>query len=102
MDRLQQLLAMLEKEPGDAFCLYGVAQEHARADRHDEALGWYDRTIAADPGYCYAYFHKARSLEALGRVPEAIATLRAGAAEADRCGDRHARSEIGGYLDELE
>ena len=32
-DRLRKLLALLEKEPGDAFCLYGVAQEHARAGR---------------------------------------------------------------------
>ena len=61
-DRLARLLALLESEPGDAFCLYGVAQEHARAGRHEEALAWYDRSLAADPDSGYAYFHKARSL----------------------------------------
>ena len=101
-DRLHRLLAMLEREPGDAFCLYGVAQEHARAGRHVEALEWYDRALAADPAYCYAYFHKARSLEELDRLEDARATLRAGTEAASRAGDSHALSEIRGYLDQLE
>ncbi len=101
-DRLRKLLALLEKEPGDAFCLYGVAQEHARAGRHDEALGWYDRAIAADPDHGYAFFLKARSLEELERIADACATLRAGIEAARRGGDRHALSELQGYLDQLE
>lgn len=101
-DRLRKLLALLEKEPGDAFCLYGVAQEHARAGRHVEALGWYDRAIAADPDHAYAFFHKARSLEELERVGDACAALRAGIEAARRGGDRHALSELQGYLDQLE
>jgi|688.fasta_scaffold1751004_2 tetratricopeptide (TPR) repeat protein len=101
-DRLARLLALLESEPGDAFCLYGVAQEHARAGRHEEALAWYDRSLAADPDSGYAYFHKARSLEELDRVADACAALRAGAEAARRSGDSHALAEIRGYLDQLE
>jgi tetratricopeptide (TPR) repeat protein len=100
-DRLQALLAMLEREPGDAFCLYGIAQEHARAGRHPQALEWFDRAIAADPDGAYAYFHKARSLEELDRVPEAVATLRTGLEAARRARDGHAASELAGYLDQL-
>ena len=34
-DRLAQLMRMLETDPSDAFCLYGIAQEHAKAGRHE-------------------------------------------------------------------
>lgn len=100
-DRLTQLLRMLEAEPSDPFCLYGVAQEHARAGRHGEAVAWFDRTIDADPSHCYAYYHRAKSLEADGREEDARTTLRAGIDAARRCGDRHALSELSAYLDEL-
>lgn len=100
-DRLAQLLKLHAAEPADPFCLYGIAQEHARAGRHEEALGWYDRALAADPAYCYAYFHKARSLEELERIDDACAVLRAGAEAARLAGDGHALSEIRGYLDQL-
>lgn len=101
-DRLRKLLALLEREPGDAFCLYGIAQEHARAGRHEEALGWYDRAIAAEPDHGYAFFHKARSLEELDRIADACTVLRAGIEAARRGGDRHALGELTGYLDQLE
>ena len=93
-DRLNRLLKMLDAEPGDAFCLYGIAQEHAKADEHDVALGWYDRAIAADPDDGYLHFHKARSLESLDRMAEAIDAVDAGLAAARRGGDAHALSEL--------
>lgn len=99
--RLAQLLKLHANEPGDPFCMYGIAQEHARAGRHEEALSWYDQTIAADPGYCYAYYHKARSLEDLERIDDACAVLRTGLEAAKRVSDSHALSEIRGYLDQL-
>jgi tetratricopeptide (TPR) repeat protein len=76
-DRLAQLLKLLEADPADAFCLYGVAQEYARRGNADEAVRWYDRCLGVDPLYCYAYFHKAKALEELDRVSDAVATLRA-------------------------
>jgi tetratricopeptide (TPR) repeat protein len=91
----------LAVEDGDRF-KEGIAQEHARAGRHAEALGWYDRALASDPAYCYAYFHKARSLEELDRADEACATLRTGIDAARRAGDSHALGEMRGYLDQLE
>ena len=99
--RLAQLLKLHASEPADPFCMYGIAQEHARAGRHLEALGWYDQTIAADSGYCYAYYHKARSLEDLERIDEACEVLRAGLEAAKRAADSHALAEIRGYLDQL-
>lgn len=101
MPSIADLERLLAADPNDAFLLYGMAQEQAKAGNHARAVQWYDRCLAADPAYCYAYFHKARSLEAAGRAPEAIATLMAGAAAARTAHDAHAAGEIAGYLDEL-
>lgn len=92
---------MVESDPSDAFCLYGLGQEYARRGKLDEAIAWYDRCLASDPDQCYAYFHKARALEQAERVDDAIATLRTGLDRARRSGDAHAASEIAGYLDTL-
>lgn len=100
-ERLDRLLALLAAEPDDGFVLYGLGQECQKLGRLDEAVAWYDRTIAADPKQCYAFFHKAKALEAAGRRDEAAATLATGLAQARRVGDLKAASEIEGYLDEL-
>ncbi len=100
-DRLAQLLRLVESEPNDAFLLYGVAQEHGRRGATDEAVRWYDRCLAADPNYCYAYFHKARTLEEANRTAEAVAALKLGLERARAVRDQHAASEIAGYLDQL-
>ena len=92
---------MLAAAPGDTFILYAIAQEHAKAGRHTEAVAFYDRCLAVDPAYCYAYFHKARSQVALGHDDQAQETLSAGIAAARKAGDTHAQSELSGFLDEI-
>ncbi len=100
-DRLTRLLALLESDPEDAFCLYGIAQEHAGRGDHEAAIGWYERAATADPNDGYIHFHRARSLEALDRRTDAVAAVRAGLDAADRGGDAHARAELSALLDEL-
>lgn len=100
-DRSEQLKRMLQDDPADTFCLYGLALEHAKAGRHDDAISLFDRTLEIDPHYCYAYFHKAKSLEAAGRVDEAMRALGTGQARAREAGDAQAMNEIAAYLDEL-
>lgn len=100
--RLDKLLRLLEAEPNDPFVLYGIAQELAKLDPptggHGRALEYYDRCIAADRHYNYAYFHKAVSLQALGRTDEARSTLEAGIAAARESRDEKALSEMSGML----
>lgn len=102
MPSIAQLTKLLEAEPNDPFLMYGIAQEHLRLGDYDEAVAWFDRTIAADPKHGYAYFHKARAHEAAGRTPEAADTVRAGITVARAANDQKAWSELQGYLDELE
>lgn len=101
-ERLVKLRALLAAEPDDGFVLYGLAQECQKLGRLDEALGFYDRAIAADPKQCYAFFHKAKTLELAKRRGEIGDVLRAGLARARAVGDFKAASEIEGFLDEVE
>lgn len=105
MPSIAQLEKLLALDASDPFVLYALAQEHAKVgtvDGHTRATEYYDRCIAADGAYCYAYFHKAKSLESLGRTNDATQTLRAGLAAATRAGDAKAQSEIQAYLMAIE
>jgi len=95
-ERLAKLMKILAVDPADPFVLYGIAQEHAKAGDHAAAVAFYDRTIAADPAYCYAYFHKARVQAAAGDLTGARATALAGVQAAHRAGDVKALNELTG------
>ncbi len=100
--RMVQLTRLLEREPRDAFVLYGLGQEHAKAGSHAEAIAMFDRALEADPTTFYAYFFKAKCLVALGRRAEAIAIAEAGLTAATRAGDAKAANELGALVMELE
>jgi len=101
MPTVEQLERLEASDPNDPFIAYALALELAKQGEHDRALEAFDRCLALDADYLYAYFHKARSLEALGRVPDATALLEAGAARARKIGDAKALAEITGYRDAL-
>jgi len=101
MPSIQQLQKLLEADPNDTFVLYGLAQEHAKAGETEAAVGYYDRVLAIDPHYCYAYFHKAKTLEEDARTAEAVAVLQQGLAAARQANDTKAAGEIAQFLDEL-
>ena len=100
-DRLAKLLKILAVEPTDAFTLYGVAQEYAKLGDTPNAVAHYDRCLAADPAYCYAYYHKARTQQDSGDEPAAIATLLLGIETAKRVNDSKALGELTALLDSL-
>ena len=54
-DRMSQLRNMLESEPDDAFCLYGIAMEYAKAGQTDRAIAHFDRTIEVQATLRKAY-----------------------------------------------
>lgn len=101
MPSIAQLEKLLQADPNDTFVLYGLAQEYAKTGEHAKSIAFYDRCLAADPAYCYAYFHKARVQEVAGDIPGAIATLKAGVAKSREVGDAKALNEIAAALDML-
>ena len=100
--RLRQLRQMLEKTPDDPFLLYGIALEYKKARDPQQALGYLERVIKADPGYCYAYFQRGQIQESLGDTEAARCTYLDGIEAAGRKGDAHARSELEGALGMIE
>ncbi len=101
MSRLDKLLKILAAEPGDAFTLYGIAQEYSKAGDAARAVEFYDRCLAANPAYCYAYYHKAKTQADAGDPNGATATLRSGLEVAKHAGDAKAAGEIAALLDSL-
>lgn len=97
-ERLDKLLKMLEKQPNDTFLLYGIALEHHKLGNPLAALEFFDRVLALDPNYCYAYHRKGQILEETGDLEGARAAYRAGVEAAERAGDDHAREELAASL----
>ena len=100
--RLNQLIALHEKEPLDPFLTYGIALEHAKLHDHTQALHWLDKTLALDANYCYGYYQKAKVLSAMGKDDEARAAAEAGISRAKTLNDAHAQSELSDLLATLE
>lgn len=100
-DRLAQLTKLLSADPADTFILYGLATEYAKLGQLDHAITHFDRCLAVDPDYLYAYYHKAKLLSEHDRLPEAIAALNTGISRAKAARDAKALSEMSALLDEL-
>lgn len=93
-DRLAQLESLHRAEPDDPFLTYGIALEHMKAERFDDAISWFDQTLGLDSKYCYAYFQKAKALSELGQDDDAIRVLDEGIATAAEAGDAKAQGEL--------
>lgn len=100
MPSIEQLRALLEATPDDPFVPYAMAQEHAKLSRFADAVEWYDRCLAMDPGCCYAYYHKARALLELGRRNEALVCIATGKTSALAAKDGHAHAELSALEEE--
>jgi tetratricopeptide (TPR) repeat protein len=101
-ERLEKLQKMLDRDPSDAFLLYGIALEHKKLGDSVKAVEFLDRVIALDPGYCYAYFQKGQVQESLGETVAARTSYERGVEAAKQKGDAHAQSELEGALSMLE
>ena len=93
---------MLERQPRDAFLLYGVAMEYRKRAAFDLAVEFFKKAIEVDPGYCYAYFHQGQTFEMMKQPQAAAEVYRQGIAAAERTGDAHALEELQAALDLLE
>ena len=100
-DKLTKLQQMLQREPRDAFLLYGIGMEYKKLQEFDRAIEHFNRVIEVDPGYCYAYFQRGQTYELLGESEPAKQSYRDGVAAADRAGDAHAKEELQAALEML-
>ncbi|MGD9791411.1 MAG: tetratricopeptide repeat protein [Phycisphaerales bacterium] len=103
MPSIEQLERLLKVDENDAFVHYALAMEHTKAGEGSLALAieHFDRCLAIDPNYLYAYYHKARVLIEAGRNGEGAEILRAGLAKAREARDGKAMGEMEGLLDSI-
>jgi predicted Zn-dependent protease len=99
--RRQKLEALLAESPDDAFLIYGLAMDDWGAGRTEEALNGLRHVLRVDRDYVAAYLQQGQLLASLSRPEEAIAILKTGMEVANRIGDSHAASEMGGLLQSL-
>jgi len=95
--RLEKLYKFLAATPNDPFLLYAIALEHKKSDA-PKAIEYLNKTLSADPLYCYAYFQLGQVYEQMGDVESAKRSYTDGIAAAQKAGDAHAQSEISGAL----
>lgn len=74
-ERLYDKVLKRDRNNPDALNLKGVVASHT--GRHQYAISFFDRAVAALPGYAEPHFNKAVSLAALGRSEEALASYEA-------------------------
>jgi tetratricopeptide (TPR) repeat protein len=98
MPTLMQIEKLMAKDPSDPFVLYAYAIALGKNNEHARAVEYFDRCLAADRLYTYAYYHKAKTLEAMGRRDEVKSTLTQGLKAAREARDGKGISEISGYL----
>jgi tetratricopeptide (TPR) repeat protein len=101
-ERLDKLLQMLAKEPGDTFLLYAIALEHKKAADYRQSLEFFQKVIEKDPLYCAAFQHAGQTHELNGNISGAREAYRLGIEAAAKKGDQHAREEMEGALAMLE
>lgn len=101
MSRIEQLRKMWDADQADPDVPYMIAQEHGMTGDHAQAVTWYDHCLDIDPDYHYAYYHKARALEAMGRGADAAMVLRDGLERARDAANAKAADELAAYLEEL-
>jgi tetratricopeptide (TPR) repeat protein len=92
--RLELLEQMASREAPDAFSLYGLALEYAKAQRSEEALATFERLRSVHPDYLPMYLMAGQLLIDLDREPDAKPWLEQGIALATRQGNGKARGEL--------
>ena len=100
-DRLESLLALYKKDPGDSFVKYGIALEYLSRKDYIRAEDFFNLIIKDDPNYLPAFMQYAQMKVNQNKIEEAKDLFRKGIIIARETGDKHALNELEEFLDEL-
>ena len=101
-NRIDALLAMLERGRDSALLRFSLGNEHFAAGDFAEAGLHLSKAVELDRGYSAAWKLLGRSLAELGREEEAIEAWRSGIEVARDKGDRQAVKEMTVFMRRLE
>ncbi len=94
MDRLGKLKGLLEKNPDNAFALYGIAMEYRSRGQLERASEYFEELLNRSPGYRAAFMQYGLTLAGLGQVEGARQVYEKGIGICQQAGDAHAVSEL--------
>jgi Tfp pilus assembly protein PilF len=101
MERIEKLIAYLEKEPRDSFLRHALGLEYVKLGKVEEARVAFETVITTEPAYVATYYHLAKLLEKMGDSSKAMKIYEQGIAMAKAAGDNHARNELQMALEEM-
>ncbi len=84
--RIQTFRALLARQPDHALARFGLATELAKGGEHAEAAEHFAHYLGAHDDEGNGWQRYAESLQALGRLPEALEAIARGIDAADRHG----------------
>ncbi len=96
MNRLDQLLELLNGSPDEPFLLFALAKEYEGSGKLSEAMDYYRQLLSTDPEYVGAYYHTGKLYEKFLQPDKAIEIYGLGLNVAKRQKDMHSFSELKG------
>jgi tetratricopeptide (TPR) repeat protein len=100
-ERISQAQKMANDDPENELGHYRLGQLLMEAQRYDEAIGAFNRTLELSPMFSKVYELLGRAQIESGKRDEAVKTLRKGFEVADERGDNKPREEMVKLLQEL-
>ncbi len=102
MSRKEQLLSLLESDPGEPFLLFALAKEFENESQAEQALAIYERLVTEHPDYIGTYYHFGKLLVLLHHADEAQLIFQNGIHKAVSVNDMHSAQELRSALDQLD
>ncbi len=94
MDRLEQLLEMLNDNPGDNFLLFALAKEYEKKDNLKQAKHYYIELTNKHPKYVGTYYHLGQLYQKEGELKLALQSYEKGMKIAQEVNDEHSYREL--------
>ena len=102
LNRIDMLLAMLEKEPEDLFLNYALGTEYVGELDVEQAEFQFKKVIKMDPGYIAAYYQLGKLFESQLKNTEALEFYKLGLEKAKDAKNNKAINEFGEAIFMLE
>ena len=102
MNRIEQLLAFLQKEPKDPFLRHALALEYIKLNDDEKAIQLLIALLTDTPTYIGSYYQLAKLYEKHADFEQAKYWYKQGMSYAKLKNEKHSYNELSSGLDELE
>lgn len=94
MQRIERIIEFLNQQPKDKFLRHALALEYMKLEDHSKASDLFLAILTDSPDYIGSYYHLAKCLVILQKIPIAIEWYEKGMVAAKLAKDDHAYREL--------